>query len=95
MIQEQIPVQKLQIKPIRLRLRSPVRDHPKTNQTTIKTQQKSKTRIKLSVSVSLPRGEQSEDVKREHGTRGHGLLEKLPQRGPVVIEAEIGDESEP
>jgi len=49
----------------------------------------------LLIVVILPGGEQSKGVERGDGARCHSLVEKLPERGNVVIEAEIGDESKP
>ena len=91
-----MPTQKLKINPVRLWLRSPVWNHAgEKKPINSKRNTKKERGSGLLMSVTLPRGEQSEGMERGHDTRCHSLVEKLPERGSVVIEAEIGDEDKP
>jgi general stress protein YciG len=103
-----VTLEELQIQPIRLRLRSPLRQHPVTkpplNQSLARTHgyvtggrtdgHRFSTRAegRRGGRTHAPRGEEREDVERAEEAGRDGLAQELPERGRVVRETEVGDE---
>jgi hypothetical protein len=93
-----VTLHELQVEPIRLRLRSPLREHPATKPRRSHSRSSRTSTNSISIRagtgiVEVPGGEEREHMERAEEAGGHGLADELPERGRVVREAEVGDEN--